>query len=378
LEQQLRELLEVTSNGNRAKWALDWQKRGGKVIGLLCSYVPEEIIYAAGMLPWHVMGTDQTETSRALKYRVASSSLYCNRVLESFLAGELDFLDGVIATDREQDLVRLWDVLVHIKKTPFAYIMHIPNQETALGYQRMAKEITGLKKAVEEFSGSRIDNESLHQTITLFNEMRILLIKLYEMRKKEVPPVSGAEAMAIVAAATIMPKDEFNSELSALLPYLMKRKAPVDHVRPRILLSSDTLYNPAYIQLVEQSESLVAMDDLDPGSRYFWQTVEIGSADPIFALAKRYLSRPGHPRMFAWDRQVKQVIEWVKEYHIDGVLEMPEMYSLPRQFRVPIFHDQLTKAGIPNISIQRFHNMSDANQLKTRIEAFVEMLRRSV
>jgi len=374
VEQQLRGLLEATNNDNRAKWALDWRKRGGKVMGLLCSYVPEELIYAAGMLPWHVMGTDQSETSRALMYRTASSSLYCNRVLESFLNGELDFLDGVIATDREQDLVRLWDVLVHLKKTPFAHIMHVPNQETALGYQQMSKEITALKKAIEEFSGNRIIDKSLQQAIAVFNKMRTLLIKLYEMRKNELPAVSGAEAMEIVAAATIMPKDEFNFELDRLLPYLEKRKAPIKYAHPRLLLSSDTLYNPAYIKLVEQSGSLVAMDDLDPGSRYFWKTVDTNSTDPIYALAKRYLSRPGHPRMFAWDRQVKQVIEWVKEYHIDGVLEMPEMYSLPRQFRVPIFHAQLTEAGIPNISISRFHDMADAGQLKTRIEAFVEML----
>jgi benzoyl-CoA reductase/2-hydroxyglutaryl-CoA dehydratase subunit BcrC/BadD/HgdB len=374
MEQQLTGLLAAINEPNRTKWALEWQKQGGKVMGLLCSYVPEELIYAAGMLPWHIMGTDQANTSRALVYRMATSSLYCNRVLESFLAGELDFLDGVIATDREQDLVRLWDVLVHLKKTPFAHIIHVPNEASALCRKQMAKEIAGLKKSVEEFSGTKITDESLRQAIIVFNKMRTLLAKLYQMRKREIPPVSGAEAMAIVAATTVMPKDEFNRELEALLPYLEKRKAPVEHIHPRILLSSDTLYNPSYIQLVEQSGGLVAMDDLDPGSRYFWQKVDTRLKDPVYALAKRYLSRPAHPRMFDWDKQAKQVIDWVKEYHIDGVLEMPEMYSLSRQFRVPIFQAKLTEAGIPNISIPRFHDMADASQLRTRIEAFVEML----
>jgi len=374
VEQQLRGLLEATNEPNRTKCALDWRKRGGKVIGLLCSYVPEELIYAAGMLPWHIIGTDQANTSRAMVYRMATSSLYCNRVLESFLAGELDFLDGVIATDREQDLVRLWDVLVHLKKTPFAHIIHVPNEASALCRKQMAKEIAGLKKSVEEFSGTKITDESLRQAIIVFNKMRTLLARLYRMRKREVPPVSGAEAMAIVAAATVMPKDEFNRELEALLPYLEKRKTSVERVHPRLLLSSDTLYNPSYIQLVEQSGGLVAMDDLDPGSRYFWQTVDTCLKDPVYALAKRYLSRPAHPRMFAWDRQAKQIIDWVKEYHIDGVLEMPEIYSLSRQFRVPIFQAKLTEAGIPNISLPRFHDMADASQLRTRIEAFVEML----
>jgi benzoyl-CoA reductase/2-hydroxyglutaryl-CoA dehydratase subunit BcrC/BadD/HgdB len=374
VEQQLRGLLAAANEADRIKLALDWKKRGGKVVGLLCSYVPEEIIYAAGVLPWQIMGTDQANTSKALVYRSANSALYCNRVLESFLAGEMDFLDGVISSDREQDLVRLWDVIVHLKKVPYVEIIHVPTDTSPLYIRQMAKETARLRQSVEKFSGKKITDESLRQAITVFNKMRTLLTELYKMRKREEPPVSGTEAMAIVSAATVMPKDKFNSELEALLPYLNKKKIAVEHLHPRILVSSDTLYNPAYIQLVEQSGCLVAMDDLDPGSRYFMQTVDTKLKDPIYALAKRYICRPQHPRMVAWDKQAKQVVDWVKEYHIDGVLELPELYSLPRQFRVPYFHTQLTEAGIPNISIARFHDMSDAAQLRTRIEAFVEML----
>lgn len=129
----------------------------------------------------------------------------------------MDFLDGVIATDREQDLVHLWDVLVHLKKTPFAHIIHISSQETPLGYQKMSKEITILKRAIEEFSGKQITDNSLQQATPVYNKTRTFLTKLYEMREKEFPSVSSAEAMKIVAAATIMPKDEFNRELERLL-----------------------------------------------------------------------------------------------------------------------------------------------------------------
>jgi benzoyl-CoA reductase/2-hydroxyglutaryl-CoA dehydratase subunit BcrC/BadD/HgdB len=374
VEQKLANLVEGNSESKRMSWALDWQKQGGKVMGLLCSYVPEEVVYAAGLLPWHITGTNQSNISKALLHRMSNSSLYCNRVLESLLDGELDFLDGVIATNREQDLTRLWDVWVHVDKTPFTHIMHIPNKGGELACRQMAKEITRLIVCVEEFTGVKITEESLWQAITVFNKMRTLLAELYELRKREVPPVSGAEAMAIVAAATVMPKDQFNTELEALLPYLKERKATPEHVRPRLLVSSDTLDNSSYIELVEQKGGLVAMDDLDPGSRYFWKPVDIKLSDPIYALAKRYLGRPAHPRMLSWNDQVQQVIDWVEEFGIDGVLEMPEMYSLPREFRSPFFRAELTKAGIPNISIPRLHNMADAGQIGTRIQAFAEML----
>ncbi len=374
MEEQLKELLTASAGPNRARWALEWSKRGGKVIGLLCSYVPEEIVIAAGMMPYHVMGTERSDMSRALAHRHSNSSIYCNRVLESFLSGELDFLDGVIATDREQELVRTWDVLAYLNKTAFSHIMHVPSTVSALGLQKMTLEMTNLKKAVEKFGGKPITDASLLAAIKTVNKTRSLLASVYELRKRETPSVSGAEAMLIVAAAMVMPKDVFNTKLEALIPYLSERKAKTGNGHIRLLISSDTLYNPAYIQLVEQAGAVVAMDDLDPGSRYFTGAVSTRSRDKIGALAKRYLTRPAHPCMCDWDSQARQVIAWVKEYRIDGVVELPEMYALPRQFRVPIFQKRLNEAGVPNISVARFHDMSDASQLKTRIEAFVELL----
>ncbi len=129
MEDRLVNLIDGNSEINRKKWAVEWKKQGKKVIGVLCSYVPEEVIHAAGMLPWRVTGTWQPDVSRALSHRPIRARLYHAHVLESLLSGELDFLDGVVATDREQELVRLWDMWTHLRKMPFAHIMHIPHQE---------------------------------------------------------------------------------------------------------------------------------------------------------------------------------------------------------------------------------------------------------
>ncbi|MDO8473218.1 MAG: 2-hydroxyacyl-CoA dehydratase family protein [Dehalococcoidia bacterium] len=374
MEQQLTNLIAATSEAKRTSWAKDFKSSGGKVIGTLCSYVPEEIIYAAGMLPWYIAPVTEGNITKALVHRVPSSSQYCNAVLESLMNGQLDFLDGVVATDREQDLVRLWDVWVHLGKTPFAHIMHVPSRDDELGCRQMAKDIRSLTKALEDFGGRKITDDSLRQATKVLNKTRLLLSQMYELRKRQSPAVSGSEAMTIVAAATVMPKERFNKELESLLPYLEHRKVPSDQGRPRILVSSDTLDRPSYIELVEQAGAVVAMDDLDPGSRYFWLQVDGSAKDLPYALAKRYLNRPGHPRMFAWDKQVQQIVDWVRDFRIDGVLELVETFSLPREFRVPVLHAELTKAGIPNMSIPRQRDMADAGQIGTRIQAFVEML----
>jgi benzoyl-CoA reductase/2-hydroxyglutaryl-CoA dehydratase subunit BcrC/BadD/HgdB len=171
-----------------------------------------------------------------------------------------------------------------------------------------------------------------------------------------------------------MPRDEFNKELEELLPYLVQRKANVSHTRPRVLLSSDMLDNPAYIELVEQAGCLVAMDDLDNGSHYFWKTTDDGSDDPAYDLARRYLQN-GSPRMFDWRGQIEQLVKWTREYNIDGVLELADMFDYPRGFRRPYLELWLKEEGIPSMSFDRDYCLANVSQLKTRIGAFIEILR---
>ncbi|NLE94231.1 MAG: hypothetical protein GX600_00925, partial [Dehalococcoidia bacterium] len=95
MENRLQRLLEGNNEAHRVEWAREWKARGGRVIGVMSSYVPEEVIWAAGMLPWRITGTWKENINLASVYRSRSTCSYCSHALESFLAGELDFLDGV-------------------------------------------------------------------------------------------------------------------------------------------------------------------------------------------------------------------------------------------------------------------------------------------
>jgi benzoyl-CoA reductase subunit C len=373
MEEKLKTLIEGNSEANRTKWAMEWKKKGGKVIGVMSSYVPEEVITAAGMLPWRITGTWQENISHARLYRPDSSCAYCNHVLESFMSGELDFLDGIIVADIDQDLLRLWDVLVYLKKKPFCHFVHVPFMDSKLNYQFFVDEIKKLIRNLEEFGGVNITEDSLRSSIGTYNKMRKLLGNIYELRKRETPPLSGAELLGITTAAQIMPKEQFNLEIEALLPFIEKRKASLKQVHPRLLLSSDMLDNPAYLSLIEEY-CVVAMDDMDTGSRYFMQMVDTACEDSIGAIADRYLSRHGSPRMAHWDKQADQLIKWVNDYSIEGMLSLSLTWCYPQQFRVPYMSRKLKEAGIPNVSFDREYHAANMGQLRTRIGAFVEMI----
>ncbi len=374
---RFQRLVEANSEANRYKWALDWKGRGGKVIGVVCSYVPVEVVYAAGMLPYRVTGVWDANTPLALVYRPPWGNPKNMRILESLLRGQLDFLDGVIATDYDNDLKRLWDLWNSLKKTTFSYIMYIPRTVYDVTYAKLHQVISKLIQELERFGATPITRERLWQAIDTYNHTRVLIRRLYELRKRAQPAVSGAEVLGITTAAGVMPPEEFNSELSALLPWLEQRRSPLKHFDPRLLVSSDGLDEPAYMKLIEDTGCVVAMDDLDTGSRLFWGEVNKEMDDPVAALAHRYLERPACPRMAFWPGQLKQLLDWVKEFNINGVLELPIIYSINRPFRTPFFTSQLKKAGVPFLTIMREYHLANEGQLQTRIGAFVEMIGQS-
>jgi len=373
MEDKLKSLVSAGNKENRAKRAHEWKEQGKKVVGVLDSLVPEEVIYAAGMLPWRIQGTWQADVSRAMMYRLPQGQDFLNHVLESLLEGELDFLDGMVCSNRDEDFLRFLDYWEYLSKTRLTYLVEVPVIDSELTRRRFTTKIRDFIGVIEELGKVKIDDSSLRDAIAVYDKGYTLLRKMYELRKKEVPPLSGGEALAITTAAMVMPRDEFNKELEGLLPYLEKRKANVSRTRPRLLLSSDLLDNPAYIDLVEEAGCLVAMDDLDTGSRYFWEKVDGSSKDPAHALAVRYLKNRS-PRMFDWRGQTEQLVQWAREFNIDGVLELPDMYDYTRAFRKPYLERWLKEAGVPSMSFERDYYLTNVGQLRTRVEAFLEIL----
>jgi benzoyl-CoA reductase/2-hydroxyglutaryl-CoA dehydratase subunit BcrC/BadD/HgdB len=286
---------------------------------------------------------------------------------------DLDFLDGIVIGDIDQDLVRLWDVLHALRIKPFCHIMHIPFVNSELNIRFFTDEIGRLKNSLEEFGSKSITDYALSESIELYNQTRQLLSLVNDLRKRKNPPLSGAEMLGLTTAATIMPKDIFNRELETLFPFLDERRTTLEHLHPRLLITSEMLDNPAYIELVEET-CLVAMDDMDTGSRYFNLEVESPATNPTLALATRYLARQGAPRMAHWDKQVDQIMAWVKDYNIDGILSLPLTWCHPQNYRIPFLNERLKTAGIPSISLERTYHPANFGQLRTRIGAFVEML----
>ncbi|MBI4304021.1 MAG: 2-hydroxyacyl-CoA dehydratase [Chloroflexi bacterium] len=373
-EQRLNTLMQGNSPENRKKHALKAKSEGKKVIGLLCSYAPEEVIYAAGMFPWRVTGTWDSDLSRATVYRDLDTCGYCNHALEAVLRGDLEFLDGIVASDWDDDRRRLFDTWCYVSHPAFAMTYTSPKNRSPILENFIAEEISMMASALEKFGGTKITEERLWQAIKTYNQTRRLLMQLYQLRKRPEPPLSGPEMLGITTACTVMDKADFNAELGSLLPYIEQRKTEHKASEPRILVSSDLLDNPQFLEIIESEGCQIVMDDLDTGSRYAYKLVDENASDPVQALAHRICWRPADSTAYNWEEQIKQVIEWAREFRADGVIDLYEEFSPPRQWMAPLLVRELAKVNIPLVRIGRSYDVSSVGQLRTRVAAFLEML----
>ena len=283
-------------------------------------------------------------------------------------------VDGMATVQIDDDFRRLWDVLDYIKKPKFSYIMYLPHTASVTTVGMWKKSVKEFKETVESYSGKKISTDELRRQIEIYNKMRTLLRAVYELRKGKNPALTGEEALGITTASRIMPKEVFNEMLEPLLPYLKKRKVNNLDVKPRIFMGGEWLDHPGYVKLVENSGAIVVMDEFDTGAQYFWDEVDAAADDPMDALAERYIMRPGLSRMAQWEMQAQRNLDWIKEYNAEAVVELRSLYSLPLDYRYLYMRKKYDGSRMPYLSLNREYHLSQEGMLRTRIEAFLEMI----
>ncbi len=350
-----------------------WKEKGNRVIGFLCCYVPEEIIYAAGILPYRIRGTGCAKSPRGDLWMSNFSCSFARSCLEFALDGKFEFLDGLVGCDSCGQAHRLYDNWRLKAGLSFSHFLTVPHKtgESAISWYQ--EELVRLKKSLEEFSGREIADESLEKAIKTYNETRRLMRELSELRMREFPPLSGFQSQALMLGATSVPRDEYNELLSGYLKKI-RRSEPITDYRARLMVIGSALDDPAFIKIIEDQGALVVSDALCFGSRSFSETVEI-KGDVMFSLANSYLSRAICPRMMDQHASIlKFVMDTVQRFKVDGVIYQ-KIQSCDLWGGLSLFLEkELKEAKIPVLAVQREHIITSKSQIATRVGAFIEMI----
>ncbi len=372
------------SNSISNPYIKDWQKSNRKVVGYYCTYIPEELLHAAELIPFRIRATGTKDTDLADIYMVRFTCSFVRATLDLALRGNYDFLDGFLvcnSCDHSRRMFELFNLKVFNrenfnKKVPQFYLA-LPHVITDEGFEWYKKEVEELKEELEKaYQIKEITNEMLLESINIYNENRKLLRNIHNLRVQEKPKLTGSEFLQINMANSSIPKDIANQELNRIINVLKNRK-PIDvSNKRRILLVGSIVDDIDFTQLIENSGAFIASDFLCFGTRNFNDDVQlVNYDDPLENITKRLYYRLSCPRMMDDHlRRLDFLKEEINRAKVDGVLLQRinncDLHGCDNM----LFTHELKELDIPVLNIDREFYQSDTTRLQTRIEAFIEMI----
>jgi bcr-type benzoyl-CoA reductase subunit C len=352
------------------------ERRGRPVIGWFCSYTPREILVAAGLHPYRILPEPGRAMTRADSYIDRNFCPYVRTCLGEALEGRYKFLDGLVVVNSCDPMRRMYDVWRYNIGGDFIHLLDLPRINSAGAAAYFRECLQKLVMEIEKHFKVQVTDAALAGVIDAMNVSRSRLRELYQVNRDRGTPLSAAEVRAVVRAGTVLPVDTFNGLLERLLHELAD-KAAADAGGPRILITGSVMDNPQILELIEQCGAQVVGDDLCTGTRLFRDTVE-RTGNPLTDLSRHYLGRTPCPRMKDAPRRFDHVLRMIDEFRVDGVIFYTLKFCDPFLFDVPLLKERLIARGIPTLSLEGDYTPGTLGRVRTRIEAFSEMLRQNV
>jgi benzoyl-CoA reductase subunit C len=350
-----------------------WRDGGGKVAGHFQVYFPEEIIHAAGMLPFKVRGApaepDQAD-SHFGSYLCSILKTSLELALSDRVRMEM-FVSHPIC-DAARNLAAIWG-----RNTEYPcqilYLPQNPNSSGSADY--LEHEYDRIRRVTEEVTGTEITDEKLRESIVVFNENRRLIRELYDIKRETPWLVAAEDAYALVALAGMIPREEHNELLGTLIPLIKERDLKQED-RIRVVFEGGFCEQPPFdlIRMLGRT-SYVVDDDFLIGLRYITSDVPT-EGSPLRQLAESYLDRSSYSPVQHDLRKPKEdmLMERIRGANADAaILAAAKMCEPGLEEQVTYTH-ALDDEGIAYFVSEFEENMSSFDQLELQVETFVENL----
>jgi benzoyl-CoA reductase/2-hydroxyglutaryl-CoA dehydratase subunit BcrC/BadD/HgdB len=354
-----------------------WKQAGNRVVGTSCSNIPEEVLHAAGLLPMRLRAPGIKETGIADSHLHRINCTYTRSVLEFLLRGELDFFDGFIVTNTCDHHLRLVGEFEDKSDIPFFHYFQMYHTLGEGAREWLLLEMEKMIGYIEESFGIKISEKDLRQTISVYNRTRRLMARLNELRKNDPPPLSGAEYLRIVLTGMSTPRESFNDRLEALLPELEERQSG-EAGQPRLLVIGGACDSPDFIDFIESKGASIVADGLCFGLRHYQGIIDEEAEDPLSAIADRYLGRVPCPSIIdGFDHGYAILRDIISQWGVQGVVSARLKFCDHWAGGCKMLKDAMKQdSGLPMLDLEREYSTTESGQISTRVQAFLELLRR--
>ena len=366
--------------GLRAK---ELKKNGKKIIGYVCSFVPMEIVAAAGCIPFRVRGNVHEPITKGDIVLETIVCPYYRSCFDLSVKQKYDFLSGMVIPHGCDSMVRSYSAWSYSLPYSYFHFINIPTVCGESSSEFFEAELNTFRKSLEKFVGKTITDDDLTKTIRAYNQNRDKVRALYEFRKTDPPLISGTELTMVLTVGSSLPVGEFNTLLDQVSTEIGERKKSPLKKGPRILIDGACLDNIELFRLVEEVGGNVVADTICNGARdYFPRTDEGGN--PIRALADRYLDKINCPKTYRENKagtfegdiasRFGDIGTYAREFKVDGAILYLYKYCDPFGFEVPARKACYKSIDIPLLHLEDVYSAGTMSQLRTRIQAFLEMI----
>lgn len=352
----------------------DWKSRNGqRIIGIFLPDVPEELISASGLFPFSILDARESPGAAGV-----IPSFACSLIKHTFnqaSLGKLEFLDGMVIPylcDSSRALFHIWE-----RRFPkqFSDLIRLPKKLDSQGTKTyLVGELRRFKETLEKTFKINISNEELWKSIGRYNENRHYLRTIQTLRSQHVNFMSNYDFFSLVKSSMVMPKNDHNQILKEVLANAESFHVNGNNPLPTPVFVSGKLVEPLEIfQWMDETGILVAGDDLAVGSRYFSYEIE-GKGDALNALAQSYFERIPNAIVEGNEDRLSFILNKVRENSLKGVIFIHLKFCEALVFDYPDIKKGLDQEGIPNLLIETELHSYAEGQIKTRLQAFAEIL----
>ncbi|MRR34807.1 2-hydroxyacyl-CoA dehydratase [bacterium] len=357
-----------------------WKDGGRGVVGYTCTFIPEEIIHAAGLLPYRIRGVGASSVSIGDSYFGPVNCSLPKCMLQLAGQGSYAFLDGAIISNGCDSMRRLEECWRKAGEDfpgtlPGYYeFFSVPHKAVDYSIDFYAEELRAMIGTLERHFGAEITDKAIKKSIKVYNQGRKLLQRLDSLRYAREVVITGEDAMAVLIAGHAVPREEFNAMLGDLLAGLEKAGS-VSNGGKRLMLVGSANDDIDFIRLIEEGGAVVVADTVCFGSRTYANLVDEKS-DPVHALASHYLSNSICPRMLGYynDRRA-YIMDIISRASVDGVVLQNVRFCDLHGSENGVLERDLEAAGTPCMRLEREYGpLVETGRIRMRLDAFMERI----
>lgn len=379
-EEVLERLRQVSTDP--LGYAREWKTRtGGLVVGSFPMNFPSEMAHASGALPMIIQEAEDPITAgHGLLFPFYCG--YTRSTVDQAANGELDVIDAIMFGDHCVQLLGAADaVRMSLKNTRVIFFQLISSMCDPWTLGRAKESFEKLRAELEDFLGRKVEDDSLRESIALFNRDRQAMRRLYAMRVSGEISLTATQMQYVVKSSMVMDRQEHLDLVEALIASAQADAASPDTRAIRLHLSGHFCQapKPELLDMIEGCGAVVVGDDLYHGFRYI--STDVGeTGDPMEALAHWYLDRnTGVP----CPTRVQNDVDWdaflldaMRDEKAEGMIVLMAKFCEPHMYYYPEVKEAFEKAGMPHLLIETEHESMALEHMRTRVESFIELVKR--